>query len=53
MPEYKLFFNNCANPALVSKLVGHSDIQTTLQSYTRAITETKDMPLHLLSKIAS
>ena len=41
------------NPASVARLVGHSDIQTTLQSYTGAIKETKDTPVHLLSEIAS
>ena len=42
-----------ANSAVVAKWVGHSDIQTTLQSYTKAITETKNKPIHLLSKIAN
>jgi len=42
-----------ASPAVVAKRVGHSDIQTTLSAYTKPITETKDVPLHLLSKIAS
>ena len=38
-----------ANPAVVARLVGHSNIQTTLQSHTKPITESK----HILSKIAS
>ena len=42
-----------ASTAVVLKWVGHSDIQTTLSAYTKPITETKDMPLHLLSEIAS
>ena len=42
-----------ANPASVARLVGHSDIQTTLQKYTRAIKETKDIPVQLLSELAS
>ena len=42
-----------ANPALVSKWVGHIDIQTTLKHYTKPITETKDKNIELLRKIAS
>jgi site-specific recombinase XerD len=42
-----------ANPAAVSKLVGHSNIQTTLQSYTKPITESRNIAIELLSKIAS
>ena len=42
-----------ANPAVVSKLVGHSNIQTTLQSYTKPITESRNIAIELLSKIAS
>ena len=41
------------NPAVVAKLVGHSNIQTTLQSYTKPITESKHIAVDLLSKIAS
>ena len=42
-----------ANPAVVAKWVRYSEIQTTLQSYTKAITETKNKSIHLLSKIAN
>jgi hypothetical protein len=41
------------SPALVSKWVGHTDIQTTLKHYTKPITETKDKNIELLRKIAS
>tara|TARA_B110000263_G_scaffold23235_1_gene18018 strand:- start:341 stop:502 length:162 start_codon:yes stop_codon:yes gene_type:complete len=53
MLEYKLFSNNYANPAVLAKWVRNNDIQTTLRHYTKAIKETRDRNINLLSIIAS